>query len=203
VLKLNECADSFKKLSDTEAINQQETDVKNQLNHTRRQFLGYIKSCYVLLQRESRNTFQYSLVKERLKFSCFSFIDSIEQSILSSRPTSNDSDYQEKIRAYCDMMKLTMELMKNLQETCDHIFSEYFKFFKDLSDAVEQGKDTKKMVEDFKTKIKKTTDDTWQPFFDVVNKWKRKLDNPTNASSHQNVRSAQKSPTHYLWNLFK
>jgi hypothetical protein len=53
VLKLRECADSFKKLSDTEAITQQESDVKEQLNRIRRQFLGYVKSCYFRIQRES------------------------------------------------------------------------------------------------------------------------------------------------------
>jgi hypothetical protein len=96
-----------------------------------------------------------------------------------------------------------MELMKKLQETCDQIFSEYFKFFKDLSNAVEQDNDTKQMVADFKVKIKKKSDDTWQPFFDIVDEWKYKLDNPTNAIAHQNVQNPQKPSTHFSWNPFK
>jgi hypothetical protein len=143
------------------------------------------------------------LCKKKAKIACFSFIDSIEQSVLSIRPTPDDPDYQEKIRAYCDMIKLTMELMEKLQETCDHIFSEYFKFFKDLSDAVEQDEDTEKMVADFEAKIKKKTDDTWQPFFDVVDEWKCKLDNPTNTIAHQNVQNPQKPSTHSSLNPLK
>ncbi len=74
VLKLRECADSFKKLSDTEAITQQETGVKEQLNRIRRQFLGYVRIVVKYLSRlacsqgkvTSQRSFR-SLQKKRLK----------------------------------------------------------------------------------------------------------------------------------------
>ena len=100
-------------------------------------------------------------------------------------------------------MKLTMELMQRLGQTCDQMFAEYSQFINDLSQTVEQNKDTKHMIADFQAKLKKKTENTWQPFFNFIDDWKRQLDNSTNTIFYQNGQNASGTTNGTSWNPFK
>jgi CRISPR/Cas system CSM-associated protein Csm2 small subunit len=106
-------------------------------------------------------------------------IDKIEQQVLSARPLPNDPDYEEKRQAYCEMIKVILELIKKLQDTCDNIFSQYFEFFDLLWDAIKQGKDSKTMIKQFTSKIEKETQERWKPFFEILDDVIHKMNNTT------------------------
>jgi hypothetical protein len=106
-------------------------------------------------------------------------IDKIEEQVLSARPLPNDPNYEEKRQAYCEMIKGILELVKKLQDTCDNIFSQYFKFFDQLWDAIKQGKDSTTMIERFTSKIEKETEKTWKPVFEILDDAIHKMNNTT------------------------
>jgi hypothetical protein len=109
----------------------------------------------------------------------------IEERVLKARPSQSDSDYELKKRAYCNMIKLVMELVQKLQASCDKIFADYIAFFDKLWECIEKGKDAKSMVKAFTTMIENETNATWAPIFNILDELIKKINNPTDGNVGQ------------------
>ncbi len=111
----------------------------------------------------------------------------MEQAVLAVQPKTGDPDYEEKKKAYLAMVKLVMKIIEKLQNTFDNLFSQYLKFFDDLANTIKNGKDSKKMVKDFISKIEKEHKDVWKPFINALDLWKSENIDATNPNRNEDI----------------
>ena len=78
-----------------------------------------------------------------------------------------------------------MVLMEQLEEMCNRVFSEYLKFLTCLSQTINEGANTKPIVDNFKANISKAIEELWQPFFNQIDNLKQQLDQSANTNGNQ------------------